>query len=416
MIAYVLHQDGTPLMPTSAAKARHLLRDGKAQVASREPFTIRLIAPSGKRTQPVTVGVDLGAREVGLAATGNGQVLYMGEVELRIDVHKRMETRAMYRRSRRTRKLRYRTPRFLNRAASHRKGRIPPSIRSRVDVTIKAVKRITSFLPVTAIRVETANFDTHAMKAGRKLQGWEYQRGELYQFENVKMYVRARDHYTCQYCGVVMPDRLEIDHIIPRSRGGATTPDNLIASCHKCNQTKNNQTAVEFGFPDVQAKVSKKRLSQAAITQVGKTATLAGLESIAPVTETYGYVTKVDRQALELDKTHYYDAVAIACQGQPVMVRPTQYERMKAVSKGARQQRKGIRSHINARMPYEVFGYRMWDKVRLPDGTIGFIGARRGTGSFKIKDIFGNVLTNKTYKKLQLVRRATTLPSQMIYI
>jgi 5-methylcytosine-specific restriction endonuclease McrA len=407
-MVYVLHQDGTPLMPTKPAKARHLLRSGKAVVATTEPFTIQLTNPSGKHTQTVTVGVDLGAVTVGLAAVGNDHVLYQGEVDLRTDVHRRMRDRAMYRRSRRSRKLRYRSPRFLNRAASRRKGRLPPSIRSRSDTTVKAVRRVASFLPIARIVVETANFDTQAMRRGSRLPHWAYQQGTLYGQENIKMYVRARDQYTCQYCGVRFPQDLEIDHVVPRSRGGSTTPDNLVASCHECNQKKGNLTAAEFGHPNIQNQV-KKSLSAAAHTQSGKTATLEGLEKIAPVETTYGYITKIDRQALELPKTHYYDAVAIACKGrkpQPL----NWYEKCKAVYRGAYQQRRGPHSQYVARLPYEVFGFRQWDKVRLPDGTIGYVKSRRRTGSFRVCDAAGKTIKDGiTHRKLKPISRASTL-------
>ncbi len=66
---------------------------------------------------------------------------------------------------------------------------------------------------------------------------------------------------------------------------------------------------------------------------------------------------------------------------------------MKAVSRGQRQQQKatvykgGVRRR--AGLSYEVFGFRMWDKVQLPDGTVGFIGARRKSGSFRIWGLMG---------------------------
>jgi len=411
-MVYVISKSGKPLMPCKPARARHLLRDGEAKVVKMEPFTIQLIIESTEEVQSVTVGVDLGAKTVGVAAVGNGKVLYQGEVALRTDIHKRMRSRAMYRRNRRGRKCRYRSPRFNNRAASRRKGRLPPSIQSRVDTTIKVVNRIVSFLPVSNIVVEVANFDTQAMRAGHKLPNWAYQKGELYGWENVKMFVRARDKYTCLYCGEIMPDRLEVDHIVPRSRGGSNTPSNLVAACHDCNQEKGNQTAEEFGHPEVQKRV-KKSLKAAAHTQMGKTATLQGLVELAPVSETYGYITKVDRQKMGLPKTHFYDAVAIAAEGRTV--EPLGWaERMKAVSRGQRQQQKatvykgGVRRR--ARLPYEVFGFRMWDKVQLPDGTIGFVGARRKTGSFKIRGIDGQEIKGGiSYKKLQLLARSPNI-------
>lgn len=418
-VVYVISRGGKTLMPCKPARARHLLEAGEAKVKSMEPFTIQLTIESTEGVQPVTVGVDLGAKIVGIAAVGNGKVLYQGEVALRTDIHKRMEARAMYRRSRRSRKLRYRAPRFNNRAASRRKGRLPPSIKSRSDTTIKVIKRIAGFLPVSNIVVEVANFDTQAMRAGSKLPNWTYQRGELYGWENVKMFVRARDKYTCLYCGEVMPNRLEVDHIVPRSRGGSNTPSNLVAACHDCNQEKGNMTAEEFGHSDIQKKV-RKSLRSAAITQMGKTATLCGLAEIAPVTETYGYITKVDRIKMGLLKTHYYDAVAIVAEGR--MVESLRWvEKMKAVSRGQRQQQKatvykgGVRRRT--RLPYEVFGFRMWDKVRLPDGTIGFVGGRRKSGSFRIRGIEGREIKGGiTYKKLVLLERTKTLVTQLVSV
>jgi len=411
-VVYVLSKNGNPLMPCKSARARHLLDAGEAKVKCVGPFTIQLTRETTEGTQPVTVGVDLGANHVGVAAVGNGKVLYQGQVALRIDIHKRMKTRAMYRRSRRSRKCRYRSPRFNNRAASRRKGRLPPSIKSRSDTTVKVVNRIASFLPVSDIRVEVAKFDTQAMRRGYRPPNWAYQRGELYGEENVKMYVRARDKYTCQYCMEIMPKRLEVDHIIPKSRGGSTTQDNLVVSCHDCNQRKGKMTATEFGRPEIQGRV-KKSLKHAAYTQLGKTATLQGLADISPVNETYGYITKVDRQRMGLPKTHYFDAVAIAAQGKQVEALG-RYEEMKAVSRGARQQRGGRHSQMVARLPYEVFGYRMWDKVRLPSGITGFVGARRKSGSFKIKGISGEVIGNVSHKKLRLIGRASTLCSSFI--
>lgn len=411
-IVYVIGRNGNPLMPCKPARARHLLEAGEARVKTLEPFTIQMTVATTEEVQPVTVGLNLGAKKVGAAAVGNGKTLYQAEVALRTDIHKRMETRATYRRSRRSRKCRYRSPRFKNRSASRRKGRLPPSIKSRSDTVVKVVRRLAGLLPVSAIVVEVAKFDTQAMRAGKsRLPGWAYQRGEQYGFENVKMYVRARDKYTCQYCGAVMPARLEVDHIIPKSRGGSTTPDNLVSACHDCNHAKGDMTAVEFGYPDIQKRV-KKSLAAAAHTQAGKTATKQGLAEIGPIEETYGYVTKVDRDGMGLPKTNYFDAVAIASRGEPVEILPW-YESLKAVSRGQRQQRKGKHSHKVARMPYEVFGFRMWDRVRLPDGTNGFVGARRETGSFTIKNASGDIIGKVSYRKLQLLKRATTLPGEI---
>ncbi len=58
--------------------------------------------------------------------------------------------------------------------------------------------------------------------------------------------VLARDLYTCQYCGA-QPGRAEltIDHIVPRSRGGTTTWENVTTACGPCNRRKGDRTPEE---------------------------------------------------------------------------------------------------------------------------------------------------------------------------
>src|SRR6202789_231412 len=54
--------------------------------------------------------------------------------------------------------------------------------------------------------------------------------------------ILLRDRNSCQYCGVVLPSsELTLDHVIPRSRGGNSTWENLVACCHSCNRRKGNQ-------------------------------------------------------------------------------------------------------------------------------------------------------------------------------
>ncbi len=61
--------------------------------------------------------------------------------------------------------------------------------------------------------------------------------------------ILARDHYTCQYCGA-QPGKvaLTIDHIVPRSKGGETTWENVVVACGPCNRRKGNRTPEEAGF------------------------------------------------------------------------------------------------------------------------------------------------------------------------
>ena len=59
--------------------------------------------------------------------------------------------------------------------------------------------------------------------------------------------ILLRDRNSCQYCGVVLPSsELTLDHVVPRSRGGLSTWENLVACCHSCNRRKGNQMLHEL--------------------------------------------------------------------------------------------------------------------------------------------------------------------------
>lgn len=61
--------------------------------------------------------------------------------------------------------------------------------------------------------------------------------------------VFERDRNVCQYCGKVLPrTQLTLDHVVPQSRGGADTWDNLVVACMRCNVRKGNQTPEEAGM------------------------------------------------------------------------------------------------------------------------------------------------------------------------
>lgn len=62
---YVMHQNGHPLMPCTPAKARKLLKAGKATVITRRPFTIKLLWNCEEHIQEITLGVDKGSHVTG---------------------------------------------------------------------------------------------------------------------------------------------------------------------------------------------------------------------------------------------------------------------------------------------------------------------------------------------------------------
>ena len=190
MFVYVLNQKGVPLMPCKPAIARLLLKDGKAKVKRRTPFTIKLTIDSTEYVQPVIAGMDTGSKVIGSAAITNGQVVYQAETRIRQDVSKKVKQRAMYRRARRGRKCRYRPARWLNRASSYKTERLAPSVRSKVDSHLREKKQIEALLPVSEWKVETASFDIHKI-TNPVVTGIDYQQGVQKDFYNVKEIGRA---------------------------------------------------------------------------------------------------------------------------------------------------------------------------------------------------------------------------------
>lgn len=175
-MVYVLSQHGQPLMPTeNHAKVRALLKHGKAKVIQRCPFTIQLLYESTTHTQKINLGIDAGSKTIGVSATTDSKVLYESEVVLRNDIVELLSGRRALRNSRRSRKTRYRKPRFDNRKKPD--GWLAPSIRQKIETHVTVVGNVMKILPVTKIIVETASFDIQKIK-NTEIEGEGYQHGE----------------------------------------------------------------------------------------------------------------------------------------------------------------------------------------------------------------------------------------------
>ena len=100
-MVYVLNRDGKPLMPTERhGKVRRMLKEGKAKVVRREPFTIQLLYETTNYTQDITLGVDAGSKHIGLSASTEKKELLAADVELRTDIAEKLPARREARRSR----------------------------------------------------------------------------------------------------------------------------------------------------------------------------------------------------------------------------------------------------------------------------------------------------------------------------
>lgn len=410
--AYVLNKRGEPLMPCSPGKARILLKQQKACVVKRTPFTIKLLHGSAEYKQPITLGVDAGSKHVGLSASTEKRELYSEEFTPRNDVVELLSTRRQNRRSRRNRKTRYRAPRFNNRVHSKHKGWLAPSVEVKIQEHITVIKRICRILPVTLVRVETAEFDTQrlkAMLAGKPLPvGTDYQLGEMYDEYNVRQYVLKRDNYTCQCCGAHTTAKkavkLHVHHLESRKVGG-NAPSNLITLCTTCH---NN---LHKGKITLDGKKRGKTLRDAAFMGIMRNTLLTRLrnELHIPVQNTYGYITKLLREQNDIKKSHVNDARCIS--KHPLAEPCSICYRTKAIRHHNRQIHKakilkyGIRKANQA--PYIVKGFRLWDKV-LYNGQECFISGRRTSGYFALRKLDGTTITNSiSFKKLQLLEPAT---------
>jgi N6-L-threonylcarbamoyladenine synthase len=409
---YVLNMHGEPLMPCSPRKARLLLKEGKARVVKHTPFVIKLLHGSVGYKQPVVLGIDAGSKHVGLSACTKDRELYKEELAPRNDVVELLSARRQYRRSRRNRKTRYRAPRFNNRVHSKHKGWLAPSVEVKIQEHITVIKRVCKILPVTLVRVETAEFDTLRLKAmleGKPLPvGTDYQLGEMYDEYNVRQYILKRDNYTCQCCGAHPTEqklvRLHVHHMESRQTGG-NAPNNLITLCVACHK------ALHAGKISLDGKKRGKPLRDAAFMGIMRKTLLSRLETelSVPVQQTYGYITKMLREKNHIEKSHTNDARCIT--GFPKATPCDAMLCTRALRHHNRQIHKakilkgGIRKRNQA--PYLVKGFRLWDKVRYDDKEC-FITGRRVSGYFALKKYDGTVISNSaSYKKLTLLEAAT---------
>jgi len=409
---YVLNKHGEPLMPCSPGKARLLLKQQKAHVVKRTPFTIKLLYGGAGYKQPITLGVDAGSKHVGLSASTEKRELYREEFTPRNDVVDLLSTRKQNRRSRRNRKTRYRASRFDNRVHGKHKGWLAPSVEVKIQEHITVIKRTCRILPVALVRVETAEFDTQRLKAmleGKPLPvGTDYQLGEMCDEYNVRQYVLNRDHYTCQCCGAHTTTKktvkLHVHHLESRKVGG-NAPSNLITLCTTCHD------ALHKGKVSLDNKKRGKPMRDAVFMGIMRKTLMARLreELPIPVQGTYGYITKMWREQNDIKKSHVNDARCIS--KHPLAEPCSVCYRTKAIRHHNRQTHKanfskgGIRKR--SQMPYVVGGYRLWDKV-LYKGQECFVSGRRTSGSFTLKKLDGTRISKGvTFKKLRLLEPAT---------
>jgi 5-methylcytosine-specific restriction endonuclease McrA len=269
---FVLDAQGKPLMPTSPAYARRLLRSGKARLVPHHAFTV--IQLSHTVAQPILRPIVLGVRcwlhtaELVLVSETESVPLPLLRIiaDLRTDLPLRLRRRAGHRRRRRARgryrKLRrHGTPFKLRRptlfrsawAEHHRHrtrarggtqpGRGPVIPRWRAEAIERVIRALCRLAPISQVTIhEPPALQLHDMSDAtpalrRQLlinaYGIADERGRL----------RAR----CCYCGTTNGP-IHVDHLLPRSRGGSDAWANMVLACSTCNERKGNRTPEEAGM------------------------------------------------------------------------------------------------------------------------------------------------------------------------
>jgi 5-methylcytosine-specific restriction endonuclease McrA len=402
-LVYVLNQNGHKLMPCNPAKARKLVRAGKAKVAGRNPFTIKLLWDCEEQVQEITLGIDKGSHGTGFSCVGKGQILLSGEIRHRLDVKEKMEARRMHRRSRRNRKW-YRPKRFLNRASSKRSGRLPSSIKANVEEVIRVIGHIP--LPTSSIIIEDVQVDIARLN-NPQLVGSQYQ-DPTRPDENLRIACLMRDGYTCQNCGKKQ-GRLEAHHLIYREQGGKDSLTNLLTLCEACHK-KVHQGQVTLKVTGVSGHLDQ--IAQR--TMQGKSYLYASLSARTPLSTLFGYQTATLRKARDLPKEHDADALCLATYETGEMV-PYDRERFYIVSFRPRRTRRQYHDlprkdlgRVKYQVNDELGGFRKGDMVRVKGEYLKQVNSIYSNGYLAFKRVKGEPNQARP-KDCQLLERARTI-------
>src|SRR5215471_16898481 len=160
--------------------------------------------------------------------------------------------------------------------------------------------RLQRVYPLKSVAYELVRFDTQLMQ-NPTIEGVEYQQGELEGFE-LREYVLIKFNHRCVYADAKSPcDKiLNVDHLVPRSRGGSNRASNLVCACRKHNEEKGNLSLEEYSklrgvdFSPIKAQAKKP---------------LKALD--LPIETGSGGLTKFNRTRRDLPKAHWIDAACV---------------------------------------------------------------------------------------------------------
>lgn len=408
----ILDTNRKPLGLFHPAQVRKWLKAGQAAILRQYPFTVMYKEAAPEHYQPPAyrLKLDPGAKTTGIAILNGAHVVWAAELTHRgFAIRDAITSRRQLRRGRRGRKTRYRKPRFLNRTRPA--GWLPPSLMHRVNTTLTWAQRLTRFINITDISVETVRFDMQALK-DPEISGVEYQQGSLLGYE-CREYLLEKWGRQCCYCGKA-DTPLQVEHIHPRSRGGSNRVGNLTLSCEPCNTDKGTRDIRDFlsDKPKVLSWIlgrMDKPLSAAAAVNATRWELWRQLTASGrPVEVGTGGRTKYNRAQQGIPKTHWTDAACVGASTPVLVFCTTQPLLIKAMGHGNRQvihvdkygfprRNKAGELVRKSALVKEVKGFKTGDMVKavVTSGTkIGtYVGrvAVRTTGSFNISTAAGTI-------------------------
>jgi len=403
VLVYVQNKNGNPLMPCKPAKTRRLLRDSRAKVVNRCPFTIQLQWDCEENVQEVTVGIDKGSSVTGFSCVAKGQILMSGTIHHRMDIKDKMDARRANRRNRRSRKW-YREKRFNNRSSSKRSGRLPPSIKAQSEEVIRVVVKIP--LPISDIVVEDVQVDIARLN-NPDLVGFAYQKSNRLN-ENLRIATLMRDGYQCTQCEK-KKIQLDAHHIIWKEDGGKDTIQNLITLCKECHR-KVHKGKLKLDIEGVSG--FKDQIAQR--TMQGKSYLYQVLSQMSVLSKVFGYQTSAYRKSLSLPKTHDIDAlcVAILYAGEVIEHHRENFYTIKFRPRQSRRQfhdlpKKGV-GRVRYQVNSELEGFRKGDIVRVKGKWVKQINSIYSNGYLAFARVLGEPSCAKP-KDCQLLKRGQTV-------
>jgi 5-methylcytosine-specific restriction endonuclease McrA len=338
---YVFQLDANkrPLDMIHPARARKLQAKGKAATFRSYPYAIvHHHGLDNPNTKEYILKIDPGAVWTGFAIQCGEDIIFRMELKHRgLEIKESLVKRAGWRKSRRSRQIRYRLKRF-NR--SRPEGWLPPSLRHRVETIETWIKRFLAFCPITTIEIEQVKFDLQKLEKP-EISGCEYQQGTLFGYE-VREYLLEKWGRACVYCGATNTP-LQIEHIQAKSKGGSDRVGNLTLACEPCNRAKGTEDISNFlaQKPDLLKRIGEKAskpLAAAAAVNATRFAVVRVAQELCKDVKCWtGGRTKSNRVSQGLEKSHSIDAACIGESGAKIKVLVTQPLMVESKGHGTRQ-------------------------------------------------------------------------------